>query len=56
LVTNLPATRYRLDMIYRAYKWRWQVEIYQSCNLRRTLFWHNIDFFSLSTAQRAAHT
>ena len=27
LVTNLPATRYRLDMIYRAYKWRWQVEL-----------------------------
>ena len=29
LLTNLPATRYRLDMIYRAYKWRWQVEIFQ---------------------------
>src|SRR5882672_1625681 len=29
LVTNLPATRYRLDMISRAYKWRWQVEIFQ---------------------------
>src|SRR5207249_8869821 len=27
LVTNLPATRYGLDMIYRAYKWRWQVEL-----------------------------
>ena len=26
LVTNLPATRYHLAMIYRAYKWRWQVE------------------------------
>ena len=26
LVTNLPATRYPLDIIYRAYKWRWQVE------------------------------
>jgi hypothetical protein len=26
-LTNLPATRYRLDMIYRAYKWRWQVEL-----------------------------
>jgi hypothetical protein len=21
--------RYRLDMIYRAYKWRWLVEIFQ---------------------------
>ena len=27
LLTNLPAMRYRLDMIYRAYKWRWQVEL-----------------------------
>jgi hypothetical protein len=27
LLTNLPATRSRLDMIYRAYKWRWQVEL-----------------------------
>src|SRR5499426_4292525 len=27
LVTNLPAQRYPLDTIYRAYKWRWQVEL-----------------------------
>jgi len=27
LLTNLPATRYGLDTIYRAYKWRWQVEL-----------------------------
>jgi hypothetical protein len=27
LVTNLPATRYRLDVRYRASKWRWQVEL-----------------------------
>jgi hypothetical protein len=27
LVTNLPATRSPLAMIYRAYKWRWQVEL-----------------------------
>jgi len=27
LVTNLPAKRYPLAMIYRAYKWRWQVEL-----------------------------
>jgi hypothetical protein len=26
LVTHLPAQRYPLDMICRAYKWRWQVE------------------------------
>ena len=26
LWTNLPATRSRLDRIYRAYKWRWPVE------------------------------
>jgi hypothetical protein len=27
VLTNLPAQRYRLDMIYRAYKWRWQVAL-----------------------------
>ena len=27
LLTHLPAQRYPLDMIYRAYKWRWQVEL-----------------------------
>ena len=27
LLTNLPAQRYRLDMIFRAYTWRWQVEL-----------------------------
>ena len=27
LLTNLPAKRYPLAMIYRAYKWRWQVEL-----------------------------
>jgi Transposase DDE domain len=27
VLTNLPATRYHLDMIYRAYKWRWHVEL-----------------------------
>ena len=26
LLTNLPAKRYHLDMLSRAYKWRWQVE------------------------------
>src|SRR5213594_2125785 len=27
LLTNLPAKRYPLAMLYRAYKWRWQVEL-----------------------------
>src|SRR5499427_1750928 len=27
LLTNLPATRYTLEMRYRAYKWRWHVEL-----------------------------
>jgi hypothetical protein len=27
VLTNLPATRYGLDMLYRAYKWRWPVEL-----------------------------
>src|SRR3989454_6021023 len=29
LLTNLPAPRYTLETICRAYKWRWQVEISQ---------------------------
>jgi hypothetical protein len=27
LLTNLPAQRYPLDMLYRAYTWRWHVEL-----------------------------
>lgn len=27
LLTNLPAPRYTLEMICRAYKWRWQIEL-----------------------------
>jgi hypothetical protein len=42
--------------IITLYLQRWPIEIYQSCNLRRTLFWQNIDFFSRSTAQRATPT
>ena len=29
LLSNLDAEHYSLDTICRAYKWRWQVEIYQ---------------------------
>jgi len=29
------------------------VEIYQSCNLRRTLFWQKFDSVDLQTARRA---
>jgi hypothetical protein len=54
LVTN--RVDWDAQRIITLYVQRWPIEIYQSCNLRRTLFWHNIDFFSLSTAQRAAHT
>jgi hypothetical protein len=53
LLSNLPATRYGLDMISRAYKWRWQVEICQSYNLRRTLFGQKFDSVDLQTARRA---
>ena len=52
-LTNLPSQRYPLEVICRAYKWRWQVEIYQSCNLRRTLFWQKFDSVGLHTARRA---
>ena len=36
LVTNLPAPRYPLDMICRAYKWRWQVEVCQTQPIKMT--------------------
>jgi hypothetical protein len=36
LVTKLPAKRYCLDMISRAYKWRWQVEVFQSQDIKFT--------------------
>jgi hypothetical protein len=34
------------------YKKRWQIEIYQSCNLRRTLFWQK--FGELSRAPESS--
>jgi hypothetical protein len=51
LLTNLPKSRYTISMICLGYKLRWQVEIYQSCNLRRTLFWPKIDFFGFHDLQ-----
>ena len=53
LLTNLPAPRSTLEMICRAYKWRWPVEISQSCTLRRTLFWQKFASVHLKTARRA---
>jgi hypothetical protein len=41
------------DLVALAYRYRWAVEIYQSCNLRRTLFWHKFDSVDLHTARRA---
>jgi hypothetical protein len=52
-LTNLPSKRYPWEVICRAYKWRWQVEICQSYNLRRTLFWQKFDSVGLQTARRA---
>jgi len=36
-----------------AYRYRWAVEICQSCNLRRTLFWQKIDSVGLQPARSA---
>jgi hypothetical protein len=55
LLTNLPKERYNIHTIGVGDKLRWQVEIYQSCNLRRALFWQKIDFFSFPTAQSAVY-
>src|SRR3989441_599503 len=43
LLTNLPAKRYHLDMLYRAYKWRWQVEICQTQPIKMT--WYPLRLF-----------
>jgi hypothetical protein len=51
LLTNLPQDRYTLTTICLGYKLRWQVEIYQSCNLRRTLFGSKMHFLGSSRAQ-----
>jgi Transposase DDE domain len=54
--TTVPPQTLSAQAIMALYRARWQVEIYQSCNLRRTLFWQNIDLFSLSTAHRVVQT
>src|SRR5215831_7485916 len=46
LVTNLPAKRYHLDMLYRAYKWRWQVEVCQTQPIKMT--WCPLRLFRLT--------
>jgi len=51
LVTNLDEWTPR--QVVGAYQRRWPVEIYQSCNLRRTLFWQKFDSVGLHTARRA---
>ena len=51
LVTNLDEWIPR--QVVGAYQRRWPVEIYQSCNLRRTLFWPKFDSLRRHTAQRA---
>jgi hypothetical protein len=51
LVTNLDEWTWR--QVVCAYQRRWPVEIDQSCNLRRTLFWPKFDSLRFYTAQRA---
>jgi len=51
--TTLAPALLSPSTIMALYRCRWQVEIYQSCNLRRTLFWQKINFFNLSTTQIA---
>ena len=51
IVTNLMEAH--AGAILSMYAWRWGVEIYQSCNLRRTLFWQKFDSVGLHTARRA---
>jgi len=51
LVTNLDEWIPR--QVVSAYQRRWPVEICQSCNLRRTLFWQKFDSVNFHTARRA---
>src|SRR6266542_4275463 len=36
VLTHLPAQRYPLDMLSRAYPWRWHVEVFQSQDIKFT--------------------
>jgi hypothetical protein len=51
--TTLAPAVLAAQTIMALYRCRWQVEIYQSCNLRRTLFWPKFDSLRRHTAQRA---
>src|SRR5207245_3846911 len=51
LVTN--RVDWSAQRIIALYVQRWPIEIYQSCNLRRTLFWQKFDSVGLHTARRA---
>ena len=46
-------SNYFSETVMDDYKRRWEIEIYQSCNLRRTLFWQKFDSVGLHTARRA---
>ena len=50
-ITNVPGEVWTPETIIKAYPIRWQIEIYQSCNLRRTLFGSKMHFLGSSRAQ-----
>jgi hypothetical protein len=53
ILTNLPLRKASAKRVARLYRKRWTLEIDQSCNLRRTLFWQIFDSVDLQTARRA---
>jgi hypothetical protein len=53
VTTLLDAASYTVEALAQLYWARWGIEIYQSCNLRRTLFWPKFDSLRRHTAQRA---
>jgi hypothetical protein len=53
LITTLAAATWSAADVLYVYRARWQVEICQSCNLRRTLFWQKFDSVNFHTARRA---
>jgi Transposase DDE domain len=53
VLSNVPRRKASAPKLAESYGKRWPIEIYQSCNLRRTLFWQKIDSWNLKTARRA---
>jgi hypothetical protein len=50
-ITNVSQQVWPSRVVGTVYRLRWQVEIYQSCNLRKTLFWQKMHIFDFLRLQ-----